>query len=186
MTDAARRIETALDWESPAFARETRAGLDGLRRALAGRQGRAALFHGPPGTGKTLAAALLGKAAGREARRVDLSAVVSKYIGETEKNLARLFETAARRGWVLFFDEADALFGERSGVTDSHDRYAGLEVGHLLKRIETYKGLAILAANRRETVDPAILRRFAAVIAFPDPGAKARAAMAKGWTLGEA
>lgn len=131
--------------------------------------GYVSLFHGPPGTGKTLSAGLLGARCGREVHRVDLSLIVSKYIGETEKNLSRLFDAAERQGWILFFDEADALFGKRTGVSDSHDRYANQEVSYLLQRIENFDGVVILASNLRHNIDDAFLRRFQSVIRFPLP-----------------
>ena len=131
--------------------------------------GYVSLFHGPPGTGKTLSACLLGERCGREVHRVDLSLIVSKYIGETEKNLARLFDAAERSGWILFFDEADALFGKRTGVSDAHDRYANQEVSYLLQRIEGFDGVVILASNLRHNIDDAFLRRFQSIVQFPLP-----------------
>jgi AAA+ superfamily predicted ATPase len=133
------------------------------------KPGYRALFHGPPGTGKTLTATLLGKGTGRPVFRVDLSRVVSKYIGETEKNLARLFDRAEHKDWILFFDEADALFGKRTDVRDAHDKYANQEVAYLLQRIETYSGLVILATNQRGNIDDAFLRRFQTAVHFPMP-----------------
>jgi AAA+ superfamily predicted ATPase len=133
------------------------------------RPGHRALFHGPPGTGKTISAALLGKLADRDVYRVDLSLVVSKYIGETEKNLARVFDRAEQRGWILFFDEADALFGKRSNTRDAHDRYANQEVAYLLQRIETFDGISILASNLRDNLDDAFSRRFESIVYFPLP-----------------
>jgi hypothetical protein len=136
--------------------------------------GHVSLFHGPPGTGKTLSACLIGERCGREVHRVDLSLVVSKYIGETEKNLARLFDAAEREGWILFFDEADALFGKRTGVSDAHDRYANQEVSYLLQRIEAFGGVVILASNLRHNIDDAFLRRFQSMVHFPLPKASER------------
>lgn len=138
------------------------------------RPGYRALFHGPPGTGKTLTAALLGQRLGLEARRVDLSRVVSKYIGETEKQLAAVLDRAERRHWLLLFDEADALFGQRSETRDSHDRYANQEVAFLLQRLETFQGLVILATNLPTNLDGAFLRRFESVVYFPLPGPEQR------------
>ncbi|MHC5021879.1 MAG: ATP-binding protein [Planctomycetota bacterium] len=133
------------------------------------RPGYRALFYGPPGTGKTMTACLLGKATERDVYKVDLSLVVSKYIGETEKNLAHVFEQAQHKGWILFFDEADALFGKRGETRDAHDRYANQEVSYLLQRIETFDGIAILATNQKDNMDQAFARRFESVIYFPIP-----------------
>jgi AAA+ superfamily predicted ATPase len=138
------------------------------------KPGYRALFYGPPGTGKTLTATLLGKYTGRPVFRIDLSRVVSKYIGETEKNLARLFDKAEHKEWILFFDEADALFGKRTEVRDAHDKYANQEVAYLLQRIESHAGLVILATNQRGNLDEAFLRRFQAAIHFPMPRPEAR------------
>ncbi|EXI69464.1 MAG: ATP-dependent zinc metalloprotease FtsH 3 [Candidatus Accumulibacter sp. SK-11] len=133
------------------------------------RPGYRALFYGPPGTGKTMTACLLGKSTGREVYKVDLALVVSKYIGETEKNLARVFDQAQHKGWILFFDEADALFGKRTETRDAHDRYANQEVSFLLQRIETFDGIAILASNQKDNIDQAFARRFESIIYFPMP-----------------
>jgi AAA+ superfamily predicted ATPase len=138
------------------------------------KPGYRALFHGPPGTGKTLTATLLGKVTGRPLFRIDLSRVVSKYIGETEKNLARLFDRAEHKDWILFFDEADALFGKRTDVRDAHDKYANQEVAYLLQRIETHSGLVILATNQRGNIDDAFLRRFQTAVNFPMPRSEDR------------
>ena len=131
--------------------------------------GTSAVFAGPSGTGKTLAAEVLANELHLDLYRIDLSAVVSKYIGETEKNLRRLFDAAENGGAILFFDEADALFGKRSEVKDSHDRYANIEVSYLLQRMESYRGLSILATNLPEALDPAFLRRIRFAIHFPFP-----------------
>jgi len=138
------------------------------------KPGYRALFHGPPGTGKTLTATLLGKHTDLDVYKVDLSTVVSKYIGETEKNLAHLFDRAENKNWILFFDEADALFGKRTQVQNAHDRYANQEVSYLLQRIESYNGLVILASNFKSNIDEAFLRRFQAMIHFPLPGTNER------------
>jgi len=138
------------------------------------KPGFRALFHGPPGTGKTLTATLLGKHTDLDVYKVDLSTVVSKYIGETEKNLAHLFDRAENKNWILFFDEADALFGKRTQVQNAHDRYANQEVSYLLQRIESYNGLVILASNFKSNIDEAFLRRFQAMIHFPLPGTNER------------
>ena len=133
------------------------------------KSGYRALFYGPPGTGKTLAATLLGKATARPVFRVDLSLVVSKYIGETEKNLGLLFDEAAFRDWILFFDEADALFGKRTQTKGSNDRYANQEIAYLLQRIEDFPGLVVLATNLQTNMDEAFARRFQSTIYFPKP-----------------
>ena len=180
----AERLETRLDWDDLILEPATLDHLEDIRRWLlfrdrleagaipAGhlRSGYRALFHGPPGTGKTLAASLLGKLAGLETYRIDLATVTSKYIGETEKNLASLFDTARRRNWVLFFDEADALFGKRTAIKDSHDRYANITVSYLLERVMAYDGLAILATNLRGNIDEAFLGRFETFVRFSMPG----------------
>lgn len=137
--------------------------------------GAAALFCGPSGTGKTMAAEVLAAELRLDLYRVDLSAVVSKYIGETERNLRRLFDAAELSGAILLFDEADALFGKRSEVRDSHDRYANIEVSYLLQRMEDHNGLAILTTNDRSALDGAFLRRLRFVVEFPFPGQAARA-----------
>ncbi|MCB9304652.1 MAG: ATP-binding protein [Lewinellaceae bacterium] len=139
----------------------------GMARKL--RPGYRCLFYGPPGTGKTMTACLLGKSTGRPVYKVDLSLVVSKYIGETEKNLARIFDQAEYKDWILFFDEADALFGRRTKIRDAHDRYANQEVSFLLQRVETFGGIVILASNQRENLDDAFTRRFESMIRFPMP-----------------
>jgi len=138
------------------------------------RPGFRALFHGPPGTGKTMTATLLGKTTGRDVYRIDLSTVVSKYIGETEKNLSKIFDQAQSKGWILFFDEADALFGKRTKVEDAHDKYANQEVSYLLQRIEDFDGIVILASNMKAHLDEAFVRRFEAIIHFPMPRAEER------------
>jgi SpoVK/Ycf46/Vps4 family AAA+-type ATPase len=131
--------------------------------------GLVALFAGPSGTGKTLAVEVIGGALGLDVYKVDLSTVVSKYIGETEKNLEKIFSAAAAANLVLFFDEADALFGSRSEVSDSHDRYANIEVAYLLQRLEQYDGLVVLATNLRSNIDEAFLRRIHVSVEFRDP-----------------
>jgi plasmid stabilization system protein ParE len=137
--------------------------------------GHRSLFHGPPGTGKTMVAALLGKLTGREVYRVDLSMIISKYIGETEKNLGRVFDRGQGRDWILFFDEADAIFGKRTEVKDARDRFANQQVAYLLQRIEAYDGVVILATNLREHMDTAFARRFHSVVRFAAPSALQRA-----------
>lgn len=132
------------------------------------------LFYGPSGTGKTLTATLLGKEFGKDVYRIDLSQIVSKYIGETEKNLNKIFDRAQHKDWILFFDEADALFGKRTSVQSSHDKYANQEVSFLLQRIEEFGGLMILASNFKSNIDDAFLRRFHSVVHFPVPNAQER------------
>jgi AAA+ superfamily predicted ATPase len=141
------------------------------------KPGYRALFYGSPGTGKTITATLLAKYTGKEVFRIDLSMIVSKYIGETEKNLSVLFDKAENKDWILFFDEADAIFGKRTGVRDAHDKYANQEVSYLLQRIESYNGLVILASNFRNNIDTAFIRRFNAIIYFPAPKAEDRLAL---------
>ena len=136
--------------------------------------GIAALFAGESGTGKTLAAEAIANAAQLDLYRIDLASVISKYIGETEKNLARLFDAAERSGAVLLFDEADALFGKRSEVKDSHDRYANIEVAYLLQRVESYRGLAVLTTNMKSALDRSFLRRIRFIVHFPFPDEAAR------------
>jgi vesicle-fusing ATPase len=137
--------------------------------------GVTALFAGDSGTGKTLAAEVIARELGLDLYRIDLATTVSKYIGETEKNLRRLFAAAEASGAVLLFDEADALFGKRGEVKDGHDRYANLEVAYLLQRMESYRGLAILTTNLRSNVDRAFLRRLRFVVQFPFPDVELRA-----------
>jgi hypothetical protein len=149
----------------------------GFERKMNRGLGITALFAGDSGTGKTLAAEVLANELRLNLYRIDLSAVVSKYIGETEKNLRRLFDAAEDGGAILFFDEADALFGKRSEVKDSHDRYANIEVNYLLQRMEAYRGLAILATNLRSALDIAFTRRLRFIVTFPFPTAADRARM---------
>jgi SpoVK/Ycf46/Vps4 family AAA+-type ATPase len=136
--------------------------------------GISALFAGPPGTGKTMGAEILSNELDLPMYRIDLSQVVNKYIGETEKNLKRLFDAAEVSDVILFFDEADSLFGRRTEVKDAHDRYANLEVSYLLERMERFKGIAILATNRKKDLDEAFLRRLRFIIDFPPPEAEQR------------
>jgi hypothetical protein len=155
-------------------------GRGGFGRKLVRGRGVTALFAGPSGTGKTMAAEIIAGDLGLDLWRVDLAGVVSKYIGETEKNLKRVFDAAESGGAVLFFDEADALFGKRSEVKDSHDRYANIEISYLLQRMEAYSGLAVLATNMKAYLDPAFLRRLRFVIDFPFPDSAQRRAI---WAL---
>jgi SpoVK/Ycf46/Vps4 family AAA+-type ATPase len=139
--------------------------------------GLCALFSGPSGTGKTLAAEVLAHELKLDLYRIDLSAVVSKYIGETEKNLKQVFDAAECGGVILLFDEADALFGKRAEVKDSHDRYANIEVGYLLQRMESFQGLAILTTNFKSSLDKAFQRRLRFAVEFPFPDAAHRRAI---------
>ena len=185
----AKRITTELDWEDMILDYQVEAELEeintwissgktimedwGLSRFL--KAGYRSLFYGPPGTGKTLAATLLGKKNRMDVYRIDLSMIVSKYIGETEKNLARVFDLAENRNWILFFDEADALFGKRTSTNTSNDRHANQEVAYLLQRIEDFPGIIILATNLRSNIDEAFSRRFQSVVYFPMPTPELRA-----------
>jgi hypothetical protein len=144
------------------------------------KPGYRSLFYGPPGTGKTLTATLIGASAGVDVYRIDLSMVVSKYIGETEKNLANVFDQAENKNWILFFDEADALFGKRTQTSSSNDRYANQEVSYLLQRVEDFPGVVILATNLKANIDEAFARRFQSVVYFPMPDAEQRLRLWKG------
>ncbi|MET7900740.1 AAA family ATPase [Streptomyces sp. NPDC005355] len=186
LTALAHRRESACDWSHLVLPPDSLAQLHelcdwvahrrqvlgdwGFGRVLPGGNGISALFAGPPGTGKTLAAEVIAGVLGLDLFRIDLSMVISKYIGETEKNLEKVFTAADDGDAVLLFDEADALFGKRSEVRDSHDRYANIEVAYLLQRMERYDGLAILATNRRHHLDDAFTRRLQFVVEFPFPG----------------
>ncbi|UWU20468.1 MULTISPECIES: ATP-binding protein [unclassified Rhizobium] len=179
----AEYIETKMDWEDLVLHQGTLSQIReieswikhndtllndwGMGKKL--KPGYRALFYGPPGTGKTMTAMLLGKHSGKDVFRIDLSRVVSKYIGETEKNLSRLFDKAENKNWILFFDEADALFGKRTDIRDAHDKYANQEVAFLLQRIEAYNGVVILASNQRANIDDAFVRRLQTIIQFPMP-----------------
>lgn len=149
------------------------------RNASLGK-GLNALFSGPSGTGKTMAAEVLAHELGLDLYKIDLSQVVSKYIGETEKNLGRIFTEAETSNAILFFDEADALFGRRSEVKDAHDRYANIEVGYLLQKMEEYDGIAVLATNLRQNIDDAFLRRMQFAVEFPFPDERHRELIWKG------
>ena len=184
----AQLITTQLGWEdlvlSPevldevemiiAWLRHSQQIMDGWGLGRALKPGYRCLFHGPPGTGKTLTATLIASRVGVDVYRIDLSRVVSKYIGETEKNLANVFDRAEDKNWILYFDEADALFGKRTEVSSSHDRYANQEISYLLQRVENFRGLVILSTNLRDNIDPALARRFQSVIHFPLPDAEQR------------
>ncbi len=184
----AKRIETSQEWDDLVVQEHLLQGLEEIKDYV--RHGRdlkdkfqfgkkikpgfKVLFTGPPGTGKTLTASLLGKYCEMDVYRVDLSMVVSKYIGETEKNLSRVFDLAESKNWILFFDEADALFGKRSNTSDSHDRYANQEVSFLLQRMEDFDGLVILSSNFKKNIDEAFFRRFQLVLDFEMPDAHQR------------
>ena len=146
----------------------------GFERKLSYGKGLAALFSGPPGTGKTMAAEVVAGELGLDLYKIDLSQVISKYIGETEKNLDRIFNAAEHANAILFFDEADALFGKRSEVRDSHDRYANVEISYLLQKMEEYEGISILATNLRKHMDDAFLRRLQSIVELPFPDATHR------------
>jgi hypothetical protein len=193
LEDLAQRVVPAAGWDDlilPEMQKQTLRQLaDQVRHRMKvhevwgfsdkGRRGLgvSALFAGGSGTGKTLAAEVLARELDLDLYRIDLSAVVSKYIGETEKNLRQVFEAAEEGGVLLLFDEADALFGKRSDVKDSHDRYANIEVGYLLQRIETYQGLAILTTNLKSTLDKAFQRRLRFILNFPFPDTEQREAI---------
>ena len=184
----ARLIRTALEWDQLVLPGATLDQLEELKRWIRHggrllhdwgmrdklRPGFVSLFHGAPGTGKTLSASLIGKHCGCDVYKLDLSMIVSKYIGETEKNLARVFDLAEHKGWILFFDEADALFGSRTRIADSHDRFANQEVSFLLQRVEDFSGVVILASNLKSNIDDAFMRRFQSVVHFPLPGSRER------------
>jgi SpoVK/Ycf46/Vps4 family AAA+-type ATPase len=144
---------------------------------LTGASGATALFHGPRGTGKTMAAEAIARRLDLALFRVDLAALVSTYIGETEKNIDRVFDAAEGTGAMLFFDEADALFGKRTDLKDSHDRYANIEVAYLLKRMEAYSGLVVLTSNATAAIDDSVRGRIGVVVTFPVPDAAARDAI---------
>ncbi|MCP5104359.1 MAG: ATP-binding protein [bacterium] len=179
----AKRLETGLAWDDIVFSPQTfdqlaelRAWLDHEHELMEEwrfkkylKPGYRCLFYGPPGTGKTLTAGLLGKIAGRAVYRIDLSQLVSKYIGETEKNLEKIFTQAEMRNWILFFDEADAVFGKRTAVSDAHDRYANQGTAYLLQRIEDCPNVVILASNNKSNIDDAFYRRFQSTVYFPMP-----------------
>lgn len=177
----ARWVTTNLTWDHLVLGNITRSeisdvmdwvsyGKDVIERSRgAVNRSYPCLFYGPPGTGKSFAAKLIGKEYKKDVFRIDLSMIVSKYIGETEKNLAALFDRAEGKDWILFFDEADALFGKRTGISDSKDKWANLEMSYLLQRMEEYEGLCILATNLKHNLDSAMTRRFQSLIYFPWP-----------------
>jgi AAA+ superfamily predicted ATPase len=179
----AERITTGLEWKDLVLQEKTHSGIREIETWLKYndqllnlwkmkdkiKPGFRVLFHGPSGTGKTLTACLLGKYTKRDVYRIDLSMVVSKYIGETEKNLSKLFDKAANKDWILFFDEADSIFGKRTNVRDAHDKYANQEVSYLLQRIESHAGLVILASNMKSNIDASFTRRFNTIVEFENP-----------------
>ena len=185
LAELANRLEPAFGWEDlilPVRQRELLGSISaylrhrdlvlsewGYERTVARTQGLKVLFAGESGTGKTMAGQVLGRDLGLDLFRIDLATIVSKYIGETEKNLDRIFAAAEGSNAILFFDEADALFGKRSEVRDSHDRYANIEVAYLLQKMEAYEGAVILATNFRQNMDDAFLRRLDVVVDFPFP-----------------
>jgi AAA+ superfamily predicted ATPase len=187
-TFPAQKIRTAMNWEDVVLddlvmeqVTEISTWLQhgdtllndwGLSKRI--KPGYRALFYGPPGTGKTLTATLIGKSAGRDVYKIDLSMVISKYIGETEKNLSKIFDTAQHKDWILFFDEADALFGKRTAANSSNDRHANQQVAYLLQRIEDFPGVVILATNLRSNMDEAFSRRFQSIIHFTMPSVEER------------
>jgi AAA+ superfamily predicted ATPase len=184
----AKRIFSPMEWDDLVLREQCRQQIEDLkmwlehhhhlaqdaviRRKL--KPGYRVLFYGPSGTGKTLTAILLGKQFGKEVYRIDLSLVVSKYIGETEKNLEKIFAKAESKNWILFFDEADALFSKRSNVSSAHDKFANQEVSYLLQRVEDYQGLIILASNFKNNLDSAFIRRFNDIIHFLKPDVSER------------
>ena len=187
-------VRTPMDWDDlvidfPVLEEimEMKAWIDNADRLMADphlrkhiKPGYRALFYGPPGTGKTLTACLLGKSTGMDVYKVDLSMIVSKFIGETEKNLGRVFDMARNHRWILFFDEADALFGKRStNASSANDRSANQEVAYLLQRIEDFPGVIILATNLKDNMDEAFLRRFQTMIYLPAPNTSKRAQLWK-------
>lgn len=187
-TFPAAMLDSNLKWEELVLEYDTKEQLQEIKKWLEYEEmvktdedlkkmfttGYRCLFYGPPGTGKTIAAALIGKMTGRRVYRIDLSMVVSKYVGETEKNLSQVFNRADHGKWILFFDEADALFGKRGQTHNAHDRYANQEVSYLLQRFETYTGVAILATNYKDNIDKAFFRRFHNMINFKFPEAEER------------
>lgn len=180
----AQLVSTSLEFRKHIFLyRHTQTELDVLTEKITElhrlrssnlTRGLPVLFCGPPGTGKTISARAIGNSTGMPVFRIDLANVVSKYVGETEKKLAAIFDRAEGKNWILFFDEADVLFGNRTGVSDAHDRYANLLTAYLLQRIEEYEGVCILSTNYRGNIDHAMLRRFTQVVNFRLPGHEER------------
>lgn len=167
-----RSIEEITHWQH--YQQQPTANLVFTKRLKTGLK---VIFFGKSGTGKTQTATIIAQELGRPIYRIDLSQIVSKYIGETEKNLSKIFEAAEHKDWVLFFDEGDALFGKRTSVNSSNDRYANQEVAYLLQRIEDYPGIIIISTNLKENIDPAFLRRFQIIAEFPMPDQPQRKAI---------
>jgi SpoVK/Ycf46/Vps4 family AAA+-type ATPase len=163
--DIVKQVEEIRTW----FKQSPMIQYEGTEKKKKLQRGYKSLFYGPNGPGKKLTAALIGKEFDKPVYKIDFANLVSKYIGETEKNLEILFDRAEGKEWILFFDEADALFGKRTGVKDAHDRYSNQEVSYLLQRIEDYNGLVILATNMKSNIDDAFTRRFNSVIDFSLP-----------------
>ena len=184
----AKEVSTLLNWEDLIVNESVHAHINQIKLWIKHHQtllnewglkkkvlpGYRTLFFGPPGTGKTLTATLLGKEFERPVYRIDLSQVVSKYIGETEKNLEKIFNQAENKNWILLFDEADALFSKRTSTKSSNDRYANQEVSYLLQRVESFNGLVILTSNFKNNIDDAFLRRFNSVVKFAKPNLEER------------
>jgi hypothetical protein len=193
------KLTTSMEWEDLVLPDITLAGLNellvwaeygqtliadlGMAKNI--QSGYRALFYGPSGTGKTLTAALIGKKVGKPVYRIDLSQLVSKYIGETEKNLEKVFTVAANKDWILFFDEADALFGKRTGIGTANDRFANQETAYLLQRIEVCENIVILATNLKANLDEAFTRRFQSIVYFAPPQEEERLRLWRGTFSGQ-
>jgi len=191
----AKLIETQLEWEDLVLPKKSLDQIEEIQTWISHgqklmdewelrkkiRPGMRALFHGPPGTGKTMTSCLLGKLTQRDVYRIDLSMVISKYIGETEENLGKVFNLAENKNWILFFDEADALFGSRIQTESSNDMFANQQVSYLLQRIEDFDGVVILSSNMKSNIDKAFIRRFETMVHFGVPGVEERYKL---WTNG--
>ncbi|SEG61017.1 ATPase family associated with various cellular activities (AAA) [Halpernia humi] len=187
----AKEVTTLMDWEDLIVSEMLHSQINQIKLWLKHHEtllkewgiqkhilpGYRTLFYGPSGTGKTLTASLIGKEFNQPVYRIDLSQVVSKYIGETEKNLEKIFNLAENKNWILLFDEADALFGKRTSTKSSNDRYANQEVSYLLQRVESFNGLVILTTNFKNNIDDAFLRRFNSIIKFSKPNMEERLAL---------
>lgn len=190
LEDIVRRVEPRVSWEGLTLPQAKLSQLKEIcnqareihrifrecdfDRRLSHGKGLKVLFSGPPGSSKTMAAEVIASDLEMPLYRIDLSAVVSKYVGETEKNLEKIFDSAESFNAILFFDEADALFGKRTQVSDAHDRYTNIEIGYLLQSMEEYTGIAILATNSRRSLDKAFVRRMRFVVEFPCPANERR------------